>query len=294
VDSDERRRAVPLIVDGSRMGTVLVPRDAGNDVMSALQDRVVPALQTLVTAARKRDELEAQLIETKALRRSNVVKTAVLRSVSHDLRSPLTAITAAAGGLESDTLTSEARAELASVIATESTRLSRLVDNLLDLSRLQAGGVEPRLDWYSLDELVRVALDSVQAPGGGFDVQLDPNLPLLRVDAGQVERALANVLDNASRYAGDEPVTIRARATGKQVLLRIRDRGPGIVREKLERVFEPFHGSGEHAGSGLGLAIARGFLEANGARIRAESLPGEGTTILITLPVPAEQPAEVG
>jgi two-component system, OmpR family, sensor histidine kinase KdpD len=294
VDSDERRRAVPLIVDGSRMGTVLVPRDAGNDVMSALQDRVVPALQTLVTAARKRDELEAQLIETKALRRSNVVKTAVLRSVSHDLRSPLTAITAAAGGLESDTLTSEARAELASVIATESTRLSRLVDNLLDLSRLQAGGVEPRLDWYSLDELVRVALDSVQAPGGGFDVQLDPNLPLLRVDAGQVERALANVLDNASRYAGHEPVTIRARATGKQVLLRIRDRGPGIVREKLERVFEPFHGSGEHAGSGLGLAIARGFLEANGARIRAESLPGEGTTILITLPVPAEQPAEVG
>jgi two-component system sensor histidine kinase KdpD len=294
VDSDERRRAVPLIVDGSRMGTVLVPRDAGNDVMSALQDRVVPALQTLVTAARKRDELEAQLIETKALRRSNVVKTAVLRSVSHDLRSPLTAITAAAGGLESDTLTPEARAELASVIATESTRLSRLVDNLLDLSRLQAGGVEPRLDWYSLDEVVRVALDSVQAPAGGFDVQLDPNLPLLRVDAGQVERALANVLDNASRYAGDEPVTIRARATGKQLLLRIGDRGPGIVREKLERVFEPFHGSGEHAGSGLGLAIARGFLEANGARIRAESLPGQGTTIIITLPVSADQPAEVG
>ena len=294
VDSDERRRALPLLVEGSRIGTVLVPRDTGEEVMEALQDRVLPALETLVGAARKRDELEAQVIETKALRRSNVVKTAVLRSVSHDLRSPLTAITAAAGGLQSDTLTPEARAELASVIAAESTRLSRLVDNLLDLSRLQAGGVEPRLDWASLDELVRVALDSVQPPPGGFDVQLDPDLPLMRVDAGQVERALANVLDNASRYAGDEPVSIRARGTGEQLLLRIGDRGPGIAREKLERIFEPFHGSGEHAGSGLGLAIARGFLEANGARIRAESLPGQGTTIVISLPAPAEQPAEVG
>ena len=294
VDSDERRRALPLLVEGSRIGTVLVPRDTGEEVMEALQDRVLPSLETLVGAARKRDELEAQVIETKALRRSNVVKTAVLRSVSHDLRSPLTAITAAAGGLESDTLSPEARAELASVIATESTRLSRLVDNLLDLSRLQAGGVEPRVDWASLDEVVRVALESVQAPPAGFDVQLDADLPLLRVDAGQIERALANVLDNAARYAGDEPVSVRARGTEKQLLLRIGDRGPGIAREKLERVFEPFHGSGEHAGSGLGLAIARGFLEANGARIRAESLPGQGTTIVITLPVSAEQPAEVG
>jgi two-component system sensor histidine kinase KdpD len=294
VDSDERRRALPLLVEGSRIGTVLVPRATREEVMEALQDRVLPALETLVGAARKRDELETQVIETKALRRSNVVKTAVLRSVSHDLRSPLTAITAAAGGLESDTLSPEARAELASVIATESTRLSRLVDNLLDLSRLQAGGVEPRVDWASLDDVVRVALDSVQAPPGGFDVQLEPDLPLLRVDAGQIERALANVLDNASRYAGDEPVSIRARGTDKQLLLRIGDRGPGIAREKLERIFEPFHGSGEHAGSGVGLAIARGFLEANGARIRAESLPGQGTTIVITLPVSADQPAEVG
>jgi two-component system, OmpR family, sensor histidine kinase KdpD len=293
VDSDERRRALPLLVEGSRLGTVLVPRDTGREVMEALQDRVLPALETLVAAARKRDELEAQVIETKALRRSNVVKTAVLRSVSHDLRSPLTAITAAAGGLESDTLSPEARTELASVIAAESARLSRLVDNLLDLSRLQAGGVEPRADWCSLDDMIRVALDSVQPPPGGFDVQLDADLPLLRLDAAQVERALANVLDNASRYAGDEPVTIRARGTGRQLLLRIGDRGPGIAREKLERIFEPFHGAGEHAGSGLGLAIARGFLEANGARIRAESLPRQGTTIVITLPVPAEQPAEL-
>jgi two-component system, OmpR family, sensor histidine kinase KdpD len=293
VDSDERRRALPLLVDGSRIGTVLVPREADEAVIEALQDRVIPALETLVGAARKRDELEAQVIETKALRRSNVVKTAVLRSVSHDLRSPLTAITTAAGGLGSDTLSQEGRKELISVIALESARLSRLVDNLLDLSRLQSGGVEPRADWCSLDEVVRAALETVEPPPGGFDIQIHPDLPLLRADAGQLERALANVLDNAARYAGSEPVSIRARATPQGVLLRVGDRGPGIARENLERIFEPFHGSGEHSGSGLGLAIARGFLEANGARIRAESLPGQGTTIVITLPAPAEQPAEV-
>ena len=101
VDSDPRRRAVPLIVDGNRIGHRARAVAVSPDVLDALQDRVVPALETLVGAARRRDELEAQVIETKALRRSNVVKTTLLRTVSHDLRSPLTAITAAAGGLAS-------------------------------------------------------------------------------------------------------------------------------------------------------------------------------------------------
>jgi two-component system, OmpR family, sensor histidine kinase KdpD len=292
MDSDDRRRAVPLLVDGARIGTVMLPRDTDEATFEALQDRVIPSLETLVGAARKRDELESQVIETKALRRSNVVKTAVLRSVSHDLRTPLTAITAAAAGLSSRTLSAEARAELASVIETESARLSRLVDNLLDLSKLQAGAVESHSDWCSIEELVRAAIDSVPRPPGGFDVQVDAGLPLLQADAGQLERAIANVLDNAGRYARDAPVTIRARSAPKQVLVRIGDRGPGIAREELERVFEPFHISEEGAGTGLGLAIARGFVEANGGRIRAESLPGQGTTIVLTLPVPVEQPAE--
>ena len=291
-DSDQRRRALPLLVDGSRVGTFMVPREIDPAVLEALQDRVLPALETLVAAARKRDELETQVIETKALRRSNVVKTAVLRSVSHDLRSPLTAITTAAGGLGSETLSAEARAELTSVIALESARLSRLVDNLLDLSKLQAGAVEPHADWCSVEELVRSAIESVPTPPGGFDVQIDQGLPLLRADAAQLERAIANVLDNATRYSGDESVTVRARAAPNQLLLRIGDRGPGIAREELDRIFEPFHSPGDGSGTGLGLAIARGFLEANGGRIRAESLPGQGTTIVLTLPVPAEQPAE--
>jgi two-component system, OmpR family, sensor histidine kinase KdpD len=290
-DSDERRKALPLLVDGSRVGTVMVPRDTEPGTLEALQDRVLPALETLVAAARKREELEAQVIETKALRRSNVVKTAVLRSVSHDLRSPLTAITTAAAGLASQTLSPESRAELTSVIEQESARLSRLVDNLLDLSKLQAGAVEPHQDWCSVEELVRGAVDTVPPPPGGFDVQIEPGLPLLRADAGQLERALANVLENAARYSAGEPVTVRARAAPNQLLLRVGDRGPGVAREDLERIFEPFHSPGESAGTGLGLAIARGFIEANGGRIRAESLPGQGTTLVLSLPVPAEQPA---
>ena len=166
------------------------------------------------------------------------------------------------------------------MIALESERLARLVDNLLDLSRLQAGGVESHPDWISVEEVLRATIESVQPPPGGFDVQIDPDLPLIEADAGQIERALANVLDNARRYAAGEPVTVRARNSGRQLLLRIGDRGPGVAREKLERIFEPFQSAG-------GLAIARGFVEANGGRIRAESLPGQGTTIVVTLPVSA-------
>ena len=296
VDSDDRRRALPLIVGGSRIGTVLVPAGTDPEILDALQDRVVPALETLVGAARRRGELESQVIETKALRRSNVVKTTLLRTVSHDLRSPLTAITTAAGGLTSATLSDAQRRELASIIATESERLSRLVDNLLDLSRLQAGSADPRPDWCALDEVVNAALDSVPAPPGGYDVELDPDLPLVRADAAQLERALANVLENSSRFAGQEPVTIRGRAAGQFVILRVADRGPGIASDELERIFEPFHRSRERerngeGGSGLGLAIARGFLEANGGRIRAESLPGQGTSFVIQVPIPAEPPA---
>jgi two-component system, OmpR family, sensor histidine kinase KdpD len=222
-----------------------------------------------------------------------VVKTALLRSISHDLRTPLTGITTAAGGLESQTLSDEERSELTAVITAESARLAHLVDDLLDLSRLQAGSVEPQLDWCSIEELVGAATEAVAAPPGGFDVQLPQDLPLVRADAAQLERALANVLENCARYAGDQPVTVRANLAGRQLALRISDHGPGIAKEELERVFEAFYRSPDRGGggSGLGLAIARGFVEANGGRLRAQSLPGQGTTFVLQLPVPAEAAA---
>ena len=291
-DSDQRRRALPLVVDGTRVGTVLVPRDTDPATLDLLQDRVVPSLETLVSAARRRGELEAQVIETKALRRANVVKTALLRSVSHDLRSPLTAIVTAAGGLSSDTLSDEGRRELVAVIADEAERLSRLGDNLLDLSRLQGGGAEPQRDWCAVDELVRAALETVGAPASAVEVHAEPDLPLVEADAAQLERALANLIENAVRHGAGAPITVSARRAGPQVSIRVTDQGPGVPRQELERIFEPFHGAGAHAGTGLGLAIARGFVEANGGRVRAESLPGQGTSFTIQIPVTPRQPVE--
>jgi two-component system, OmpR family, sensor histidine kinase KdpD len=287
-DSDERRRALPIVVDGNRTGTLTVPRDTDPELLDAMERRVVPSLETLLSAARHREGLEAQVVETRALRRANVVKTALLGSVSHDLRSPLTAITAAAGGLRSPTLGEREREELIGVIASESTRLGRLVDNLLDLSRLQAGQVEPVTEMVSVASLVESAIGSVSEPPGGFEVSIDEGLPMVEADASQVERALANVLDNAVRFAGAEPVGVSAYRGGERVVIRVTDRGPGIPPGESEQIFEPFHRrEGGMGGSGLGLAIARGFVEANNGTLRAHSLPGQGASFLMQLPLAA-------
>ena len=156
VEGDERHAAVPL----GELGTLLVPVGAEE----VARERVAPALEALLAAALEREALTAEVVETSALRRSDDIKTAVLRSVSHDLRSPLTAIVAAGDALPSPALSSDDRVELADTIAHESRRLARLVDQLLDLSRLQAGTAEPREDWCSLEEVVRAAVEDTGAP----------------------------------------------------------------------------------------------------------------------------------
>jgi two-component system sensor histidine kinase KdpD len=287
--SDERRRALPLVVSGERAGTMLVPQETPEHVREALRDRIVPALEALVGATQSRDRLQSQVIETEALRQSDVMKTTLLRSVSHDLRSPITAIKAAAEGLSVGELSDDGRRELTAVVCTESTRLERLVANLLDLSRLQSGAAKPRSDWISVDESVRATLAAMAEPPAGFAVSIDPDIPLITADAAQFERALANVADNAARHAGTRPVDVRVRCTGPRVVIRVTNCGQGIPRDELERIFEPFHRVvGEPSGgSGLGLAITRGFVEANGGRVRAESRPG-ATTFTIDLPVPPQ------
>jgi two-component system, OmpR family, sensor histidine kinase KdpD len=287
--SDERRRGLPLVVGGERAGTMLVPRETPMAIREALRDRIVPALEALVGATQSRDRLQAQVIETEALRQSDVMKTTLLRSVSHDLRSPITAIKAAAEGLSVGGLSDDGRRELTAVVSSESARLERVVANLLDLSRLQSGAARPRSDWISVEESVRATLAAVTEPPGGFDVSIDPSMPLITADAAQLERALANVADNAARHAGTQPVSVHARCTGPRVMVRVTDCGRGIPRDELERIFEPFHRvPGEPStGSGLGLAITRGFVEANGGRVRAESRPG-ATTFTIDLPVPTQ------
>jgi two-component system sensor histidine kinase KdpD len=247
----------------------------------------VPALQTLLAAALHRETLLSEVVESQAIRRSDEVKTALLRTVSHDLRSPLTAIATAGEALRSPNLTEDDREQLADAVTGEAARLSTLVDQLLDLSRLQAGAAVPHRDWCSVEEVLRESLAQLNPAEGKFAVAFDDDLPLLRADAAQLERVFANLLANSLRHSGDEPVSVQAHKSGANVVVRVGNRGPGIPTAELERIFEPFY-RGEttgHSGSGLGLAIVKGFVEANGGHVHAESLPGQGATFVVELPI---------
>jgi two-component system, OmpR family, sensor histidine kinase KdpD len=327
VDADERTVAFPLREGTRRLGTLVVGADASEASLRRLQERVVPALEALLSAALEREALLSGVVETAALRRADTVKTALLRAVSHDLRSPLTAISAAGAAVGSPSLSPAEREEMAAVIQEEARRLSRLVDNLLDLSRLEAGAAEPRLQLTSVEELIRAAVGELVARPEEFTLAIDRDLPLVKIDAVQMERAFVNVLENARRHSGGHPVSVRARAVrslagahsqavaagngeaeraadgqrsrGDRVIVRIVDRGPGIPPAQLDRVFEPFYRAGTpgsgHRGSGLGLSIARGFTEANGGTLHVESLPGQGATFVFELPFSAsggDRPAQ--
>jgi two-component system sensor histidine kinase KdpD len=296
VEGDERSIAFPLRDGTSRVGTLLVGASTSEGALRRLQERVVPALEALLSAALERERLLGGVVETAALRRADTIKTALLRAVSHDLRSPLTAISAAGEAIGSPSLSAGEREEMAAIIQEEALRLSRLVDNLLDLSRLEAGAAVPRRSWSSIEELIRAALVELGGDATQFTLSLDREPPLLSVDPVQIERAFVNVLENARRHSGGHPVSVRARAVRDRVIVRIVDRGPGIPPAQLERVFEPFYRAGtpggEHRGSGLGLAIARGFAEANDGSLHVESLPGQGATFVFEFPLSAEEVAE--
>jgi two-component system sensor histidine kinase KdpD len=289
VDAAERTVVFPLREGSRQIGTLVLSAGEDEAVLRRVQLRVAPSLEALLAAALERDALQAEVVETAALRRSDVIKTALLRAVSHDLRSPLTAILAAAEALRSPSITEDERRELAGAVIEEATRLSRLIDNLLDLSRLEADAAEPRPEWSSLEEVIGAAIDDLALPEDTFKLAVDGSLPPVRADAAQLERAFANLLDNAYRHSGGHPVSVRARDVGGRILVRVVDRGPGIPQAQQERVFEPFYRSGTdrtgHRGSGLGLAIVRGFVEANGGRVWVESLPNQATSFIVELPV---------
>jgi two-component system, OmpR family, sensor histidine kinase KdpD len=289
--ADDDRRVVVALSDAERrIGSLVLPADLPADQQARVRERIVPILESVLAAALQRERLQADVVETDALRRSDEIKTAVLRSVSHDLRTPVTAIVAGARALRSPSLTAEERAQVEDDVAGSATRLSRLIDQLLDLSRLQAGTAPPHREWSSVEEALREAAEHAGSDPALFAFSIDADLPLVRADAAQLERAFANLMENAARYGGGRPVSVRARAVGARVLIRIVDRGPGIPLAEQERIFTPFYRGAASAdaapgGSGLGLAIARGFVEANDGTVTVESLPGQGTTFVIALPV---------
>ena len=270
------------------VGTLYIQTGVQSD--PAIRERFLPALASLLAVAVDRQRLEREALAAESLRLSDSVKTAILRAVSHDLRSPLTAVRVAAESLASPSvqLSEEDRRHQLETVRTESQRLDRLVANLLDLSRLQAGAAVPQRELVAVDELISQALAELGGDDARVRVELPADVPLVELDPVQVERALVNLLENALRFSPLEAdVLVRVDTTGDEATVRIVDRGPGIPEDHLDRMFEPFERlseGDERQGTGLGLAIARGFTEANGGRIWAESRPGEGASFMLAFP----------
>ena len=262
----------------------------GSESSLAIRRRFLPALASLVAVAVDRERLAREAVEAEALRRSDTIKTAVLQAVSHDLRSPLTAIKVAAESLSSTGLALDEadRAGLLETVRLEVDRLERVVGNLLDISRLQAGAAEPNRELWAVEELLAQALEQLAA-ADRVALALPAETAVVEVDAIQVERVLVNLLENALKFSPPgEAVHVRVTTTRSEVIVRIVDRGPGIPPSELERIFEPFArvaSAEDRGGSGLGLAIAKGFAEGNGGRVWAESQPGQGASLVLALPL---------
>jgi two-component system, OmpR family, sensor histidine kinase KdpD len=260
-------------------------------------DRIGTPLARLLDVAAERETTAARSAEAEAARQADAAKTVILHAVSHDLRSPLTAIRTAAAGLREEGTAAEDRIALIDAIEEEADRLTRLIANLLDLSRIEAGAVHPRTDWCDLLDVISGTVSHIHEPGAPHRIQieLDGELPLVRADASQLERAFANLIENALRFSPpDQPVRISGGVGAGKVTVRVVDRGPGVPASERSAIFEPFHsarGDGRD-GVGLGLAISKGFVEANGGELRLQADSADGTAFAVSFPL-VEQPATV-
>ncbi|SEG56342.1 two-component system, OmpR family, sensor histidine kinase KdpD [Actinacidiphila yanglinensis] len=274
---------------------------AGDRLVLALNGRVLPAQDRRVLVAfaaqtaglLERRRLSEQATRARRLAEGNRIRTALLAAVSHDLRTPLAGIKAAVTSLRSDEVdwSPEDEAELLAGIETGADRLNHLIGNLLDMSRLRTGAVNALLRDIALEEAVPAALAEV--PADAVRLELPEALPLVHADTGLLERAVANVVENAVKYSPPgQPVVIRADPLplpdGTRVEVRVIDRGPGVPEDAKDLVFEPFQRYGDAppagTGVGLGLAVARGFTEAMGGTLTAEDTPGGGLSMVFTLP----------
>ena len=271
-----------VFLDNDTVLAINGPDLSGEDrqVLRAFTDQLAVALQSRA--------LQAEAAGAEALSQANELRTALLRAVSHDLRTPLASIKASASTLLAEDLQlgPDATHELLTTIDEEADRLNSLIGNLLDMSRLQSGTFELILRDVGLDEIVAQALASLGERSVHVSSEVPENLPRVHTDAALLERAVANVIDNAVTFSPPgEPVRVQASAFGDTVELRVIDRGPGIRPDQRERVFQPFQRLGDqHAGTGvgLGLAVARGFVDALGGEVVVDDTAGGGATIIFT------------
>ena len=252
-------------------------------------ERVLEAFAKELAASVELGELEAEVEAAGAVSAANELRAAILSAVSHDLRTPIAAIKASVTSLLQDDVewTPEARREFLDTIDEETDRLNALVGNLLDMSRLQAGALEISATPVGLEEVVPAALHSLGLADGAVELDVPETLPRVLADPGLLERALANVIQNAVRFSPvGRPARVTAGVVDGVVDVRVVDRGPGVPREERDRLFVPFQRLGDSAhdeGVGLGLAVAKGFVEAMGGELEVEDTPGGGLTVVARL-----------
>ncbi|MBT2585766.1 DUF4118 domain-containing protein [Arthrobacter sp. ISL-95] len=274
--------------------------------LSAHQQRMLAAFGAFVVAVRDRQQLVQSRRDNLRLAEGNKMRTSILRAVSHDLRTPLAGIKLAVSSLRQEDVNfpPDVERELLETIEEYADRLDHLVDNLLDMSRITADAVNPLLSGIVWAEVLPQALRGV--PRERLRNELPPNLPPVQADAGMLERVVANIVENAVKYAPDSDVVLTAR-TGEGITLgdrpaselRIIDHGGGVGHREVVDIFQPFQRFGDSpssspspgrgisagGGIGLGLAVAKGFSEAMGGRLAAEPTPGGGLTMVVILPL---------
>jgi two-component system sensor histidine kinase KdpD len=289
----------PLVGTRERLGVLALEIPAAQRPLSPDQRELLSALARQVAAPLERARLSAEAEQSRLAAESERLRSTLLSSVSHDLRTPLAAITGAASGLREEPPPAPQLArELASTVFEEAERLNRLVGNLLDMTRLESGTLAPKREWHSLEEVVGSAVARVERHAGErrLEVGVAADLPLIRLDGVLVEQAIVNLLENAIRHGGPGGrVAIVARREGDAAVVEVSDDGPGFPPEDAERLFEKFYRAAGGPGAGLGLAIARAIVTAHGGRIHAERHEPHGARFVLTLPLgdaPPAPPAE--
>jgi two-component system, OmpR family, sensor histidine kinase KdpD len=265
--------------------------------LAARDRRVLSAVAKQAAGLVKQRELTEEASKAEAIAQADELRRSLLSAVSHDLRTPLAAAKAAVSSLRSSDVdfSAEDTAELLATIEESIDQLTALVGNLLDSSRLAAGVLRPELRRVYLEETVQRALLAISTGVTGFRrqgvdrVKVDVDDAVVMADSGLLERVLANLIDNALRYAQDSPIRVTAGQVGERVLIAVVDEGPGIPRGTEDQLFAPFQRLGDHdtsIGVGLGLSVARGFVEAMGGTISVTDTPGGGLTVEIDLAAP--------
>lgn len=289
---------LPLVGPDTTVGVIAWCPHKDDDLLRLERRQLLDAFATQIALALERDRLAHEAQRVLAEAEAERLRSSLLSAVSHDLRTPLAAIAGSASTLVESNLDDATRRELARTIYEETDRLSRLVENLLHLTRIESGAMNVDKQWQPLDEVVGSALHRMESAMAHHDVRVDlsADLPLVPLDGLLIEQVLVNLLDNAAKYTpASTAIDITARSIPQAVEVTVADRGPGLNETERQRVFEKFYRSSgvrsdRGRGAGLGLAICRAIVTAHGGRIWADAHEGGGTCFRFTLPIEAAPP----